>query len=115
MHSKLEKRKVTNFQYVGLVIEQSEKSIILRQKHVDEMEDVMLFDKRNRNADEPLNMRESRELKAVAGQLSCLASQTRPDVSFDALELNIIKNKSTEEKANRAKKAVRMLKRSKAK
>ena len=69
----------------------------------------MLFDKRNRNSDEPLSTEESRELKTVAGQLSWVASQTRLDLSFDALELNIMKNKLTMEQVSRANKAIRML------
>ena len=73
----------------------------------------MLFDKRNRNSDESLSTEESRELKEVAGQLSWVVSQTRPDLSFDALELNIMKNKLTVEQVSRANKAIPMLKRSK--
>ena len=37
----------------------------------------------------------------------------RPDLSFDALELNIVKNKLTVEQVSRANKAIHMLKRSK--
>ena len=108
------KRKVTNFRYVGLDIEQTAEGIIVRQKHyIDEVEEIMLFDKRNRNSDESLSTEESRKLKKVAGQLSWVASQTRPDLSFDALELNIMKNKLTVEQVSRANKAIRMLKRSK--
>ena len=73
----------------------------------------LLFDKRNRNSDEPLSIEESRELKKVAGQVSWVASQTRSDLSFDGLELNIMKNKLTVEQVSRANKAIRMLKRSK--
>ena len=42
-----------------------------------------------------------------------MASHTRPDFSFDALELNIMKNKLTVEQVSRANKAIRMLKKSK--
>ena len=42
-----------------------------------------------------------------------MASQTRPDLSFEALELNIMKNKLTMEQVSRADKAICMLKRSK--
>ena len=52
----------------------------------------LLFEKGNRNSDELLSTEESRGLKEVTGQLSWVASQTRPDLSFDALELNM-KNK----------------------
>ena len=96
---------------MGLDIEQTAEGIIVHQEHyIDEVEEIMLFDKRNRNSDKPLSMEESRELKKVAGQWSWVASQTRPDLSFDALELNIMKNKLT---VSRANKAIRMLKRSK--
>ena len=42
-----------------------------------------------------------------------MASQTRPDLSFDVLELNIMKNTLTVEQVSRANKVIRMLKRSK--
>ena len=99
---------------MGLDIEQTAEDIIVCQEHyIDEVEEIMLFDKRNRNSDESLSTEESRKLKKVAGQLSWVASQTRPDLSFDALELNIMKNKLTVEQVSRANKAIRMLKRSK--
>ena len=97
------KRKVTNFRYVGLDIEQTAEGIIVRQKHyIDKVEEIMLFDKRNRTSDEPFSTEESRKLKKVAEQLSWVASQTRSDLSFDALELNIMKNKLTVEQVSRA-------------
>ena len=98
---------------MGLDIEQTAEGIVIHQEHIDEVEEIMLFDKRNKNSDEPLSTEKSRELMKVAGQLSWVASQTRPDLSFDALEMNIMKNKSTVEQVSRANKAIRMLKRSK--
>ena len=99
---------------MGLDIEQTAEGIIIHQEHyIDEVKEIMLFDKRSRNSDESLSTEESRELKIVAGQLSWVASQTRPDLSFDALELNIMQNKLTVEQVSRANKAIRMLKRSK--
>ena len=99
---------------MGLDIEQTAEGIVVCQEHyMDEVEEIMLFDKRNRNSDEPLSTEESRELKKVAGQLSRLASQTRPDLSFYALELNIMKKKLTVKQVSRANKAICMLKRSK--
>ena len=60
------KRKVTNFRYVGLDIEQTAEGIVVRQEHyMDEIEKIMLFGKRNRNSDEPLSTEESRELKKL--------------------------------------------------
>ena len=99
---------------MGLDIEQTAEGIIVHQEHyTDEVEEIMLFDKRNRSSDEPLSAEEARKLKKVAGQLSWVASQTRPDLSFDALELNIMKNKLTVEQVSRANRAIRMLKEAK--
>ena len=51
---------------MGLDIEQTAEGIIVCQEHyIDEVEEIMLFDKRNRNSDEPLSTEESRELKIV--------------------------------------------------
>ena len=66
---------------------QQKLSSFTKNHYIDEVEEIMLFDKRNRNSDEPLSTEESRELKKVAGQLSWVASQARPDLSFDALEV----------------------------
>ena len=98
---------------MGLDIEDSKRYRLCQEHYMDEVEEIMLFDKRNRNSDEPLSTKESRELKKVAGQLSWVAFQTRPDLSFDALELNIMKNRLTVEQVSRVNKAIRMLKRSK--
>ena len=99
---------------MGLDIEQTAEGITVRQEHyIDEVEEIILLDKRNRNSDEPLSTKESRELKKAAGQLSWVASHTRPDLSFDAVELNIMKNKLTVEQVSRANKAICVLKRSK--
>ena len=67
---------------MGLDIEQAAEGIIIRQEHyLDEVEEIMLFDKRNRNSGELLSAEESREPKKVAGHLSWVASQTRPCLS----------------------------------
>ena len=102
---------------MGLDIEQTAEGIVDRQEHyIDEVEEIMLFDKKkqkSRNSDERFSTEESGELKKVAGQLSWVASQTRPDLSFDHLELNIMKYKLIVEQVSRANKAIHMLKRSK--
>ena len=49
---------------MGLDIAQTAEGIVVRQEHyIDEVEEIMLFDKRNKNSDEPLSTEESRELK----------------------------------------------------
>ena len=113
MHFELEKERLPIFDMSDLILKTAEGIVVCQEHYMDEVEEIMLFDKRNRNSDEPLSTEESRELKKVAGQLSWVAFQTRPDLSFDALELNIMKNRLTVEQVSRVNKAIHMLKRSK--
>ena len=113
MHFELEKGRLPIFNMWYLILKTAEGIVIHQEHYIDEVEEIMLFDKSNKKSHEPLSTEESRELKKVAGQLSWVGSQTRPNISFDALELNIMKNKLTVEQVSRANKAIRMLKRSK--
>ena len=53
---------------------------------------------------------ERKQMMTVAGQLNWLATQTRPDLSYDALELNMSKKQPTIENLIRANKAIRQAK-----
>ena len=59
----------------------------------------------------PLNGTEIDELKSLVGQLNWTATQTRPDLNYEVLELSITKNHPQVDHLLRANKAVRKLKR----
>ena len=69
------------FRYIGLNIEQNENEIHLQQhEYTEELKQV------NRSDLASANIREGLYAELV-GQLHWIASQSRPDVSFDVLEL----------------------------
>ena len=61
------------------------------------------------NTDE-LVQGETRFLWGITGQISWISSQTRPDVSFDSLELSVERNKASLGTLKRANKVVRKIK-----
>ena len=106
------KRTDTIFKYVGLNIKQNKNgSIDVNQnEYATELEEVPLSKNRKGDRKSPLNSSETKALKSVAGQLNWLATQTRPDISFQALELNMSKQHPTVENLMNANKAIRQAK-----
>jgi len=109
---KVGKRVAKNFRYVGLNLTQHcDGSISIDQnEYASELEEMKLERGRKGNREAPLTEKEGEDLKSLAGQLNWLASQTRPDISFEALELNVSKHKPSVENIIRANKAVRQSK-----
>ena len=54
-----------------------------------------------------MNTKEKRDLKVLAGQLNWISSQTRPDLAFDACEVNTSTKDATYEDLKKANKAIR--------
>ena len=109
---KVGKRQVDNFRYVGLDIIQDESGIRVNQnEYGTEIQEIPISSRRKSDRTSPLNKQEMHTLRATAGQLNWMATQTRPDMSFDALELNMSRHHSTVEQVLRANKAVRQAKR----
>ena len=59
---------------------------------------------------QPLNVKGKRDLKVLAGQLNWISSQTRPDLVFDACEVNTSTKDATYEDLKKANKAIRKAK-----
>ena len=103
-------RQEGNFKYVGLNIVTKDDSIEISQNHyVNEISEVEI-EMDGRPNEDKLNPDELRNLRGVIGQIQWVASQTRPDLSFDALELSVERNKATLGTLKRARKVVRKLK-----
>ena len=60
----------------------------------------------NQQNDNLLNREENRMIRKTTGQLSWASSQTRPDLSFDALHLSTIVNRATFRDAKNSRKVV---------
>ena len=109
---KVGKRMIDNFRYLGLSVTQDGSSVKVNQNDYGaEMEEIPVSSSRKSDRTSPLNKQEIHSLRATAGQLNWLATQTRPDLSYEALELNMSKQHPTVDQLLRANKAVRKAKR----
>ena len=104
------KRENGHFEYVGLNIERNLTSIVVDQNvYVEEIED-MGFQIKGRKNEEKVSQLELKSLRSLVGQIHWVSSQTRPDLSFDALELSIERNNATVTTLKRANKVIKKLK-----
>ena len=102
--------KRSNFKYVGLNIHKHSAVLLMDQSsYSNDIKDVV-FTANGRSNDEKLNKSELSELRSITGQIHWISSQTRPDISFDALELSIERNNASVGTMKRAKKIVKKIK-----
>ena len=102
--------KSSNFRYVGLNIQKSSAGIVINQTSYATDIDDEHVNINGRSNDAPLEKHELTQLSSITGQINWISSQTRPDLSFDALELSIERNNATVSTMKRAKKIVRKAK-----
>ena len=94
------------FKYIGLEVKQTDQEIILQQKkYISELSTIAISDVKDRL--QPLNIKEKRDLKVLTGQLNWISSQTRPDLAFDACEVNTSIKDATYEDLKKANKGIR--------
>ena len=85
------------FKYVGWHLQHKGGSVLVDQEDYIE-EKVITFDlqgQRRRNRSDPLSEEERKRFKSGVGKGRWLTDQTRPDCSFDELELSMMANKAT--------------------
>ena len=84
---------------------------ISQNEYISGMKEIPTARTRQAQRFSPLNATEIDELKSLVGQLNWTATQTRPDLSYEVLELSIMKNHPHVDHLLKANKAVRKLKR----
>ena len=83
-----------SFVYTGLNISQNqEREIILHQREF--VDKLITNEYADDDLNKTLNKDENRMLRKSQGQLSWLATQTRPDLSFDSFNLSTVLNRAT--------------------
>jgi len=103
-------RQEGKFKYVGLNIVTTTDGIEISQNQYAEEISEVEIEAYERPNDERLMPRELRDLRGIIGQIQWVSSQTRPDLSFDALDLSVGRNKATLSTLKRARKVVNKLK-----
>ena len=107
---KVGKRQEGSFRYVGLKITKTSTGIRVNQDNYSQKVLDINIDQKERTNDDKLNLNELRMLRSIIGQIQWVSSQTRPDLSFDALDLSIERNRATITTLKRAKKVIKKLK-----
>ena len=82
------------FKYIGLNIQQKENLTTLdQQKFIESLNDIPINIKRMTRKFDDANEKEQQFFRAAVGQINWLASQSRPDIAFDVLEMSMQANK----------------------
>ena len=77
------------FKYIGLEVKQDEKGITLSQnEYLKSIQPIQISPGRANQKADPCNEDEIKKYRSLVGQINWLSTQSRPDVSFDALELS---------------------------
>ena len=97
------------FKYVGLNVNKNNTSIIVDQSsYIERIEEINITNRNNKSR--PLEINEQREYRGICGQLNWVASQTRPDLSFEVCRLSTSLNGATINDLMQANKAARKCK-----
>lgn len=94
------------FKYVGLELSRDDKSIMVHQgSYIDRIDEMEV---KNRNdKTKPLEKCPQKDYRAICGQLNWVASQTRPDLSFEVCRLSTSLNRATVDDLIQANKTAR--------
>ena len=79
------------FKYVGQEVKQDDSEITIdQQQYIDDLSTTEIPVDQDKS--DVLDSQEKGELKAIAGQINWIATQTRPDLAYDACETASIKH-----------------------
>ena len=99
-----------NFPFLGLQLKQLVDGSVVVEQYAYTEDLKLLQIKDAENKERPLNSEEQSALETVIGQLSWIAHQTRPDISFDVCQLSAVKRKATIKHLQYANKIIKKVK-----
>ena len=110
---KCSKREHGSFRFTGVDISKTDEGIKMTQNHyVDSLEEVKIDDGINPKRD--LNKEEFKKFRKATGKLSWLAETTRPDLSYNVLEMSYKNKDAKVEDIKQINKVVRKAKNEKS-
>ena len=81
-----------DFNYLGLEINQSKSDSCLsvsQQQYIDELKQVPIPASRSKEKNDTLSRSEQKQYMKIVGQLNWASQQTRPDITFEVMELSM--------------------------
>ena len=100
-----------SFKYVGLNVLQTETEVLVDQhKYVEGLNLIEISSERMKQKDEKLTSEEKAMLRSASGQLLWAATQTRPDIAYDACVVSNNGKEATVRNILAANKAIKKLK-----
>ena len=108
----IEKFEMNDFKFCGLWVRKVRSEIIVEQdKYTDMVDEIKIDPRRRSQTHEKMTVEEIRAVQSVAGAGNWLATQTRPDLSFDVSELvGLVSHDGTVECLRKANKLVKRMK-----
>ena len=82
----LSKKSSKSFSFLGLEMQQNSHSVVIHQNNY--IQNIKPINKDSSSLTRSLTHQETRQLKALVGQIQWVAKQTRPDAAYTACELN---------------------------
>ena len=100
-----------SFRYIGLDIQHTENGIALHQQtYIDEIKPISIAPSRSVRKNDDLNQDEMSLLRESIGQFNWVATQSRPDISYDVMDLSMSIKNAKIEHLSQANKVLKKLK-----
>ena len=107
----ISKESSSAFKYIGVELQQTSNGInIAQEKYLDKLKEIEVSSSRLKEKTSPITEEERSELRAAHGKLSWLATQTRPDLSYDVCDLTTSLKHGTVELIQKTNKVIKKAK-----
>ena len=104
---KISKEECRSFKYVGLQVSQTQEGISVSQDtYIQEIQPIPLCRSRGEQKTYEIDDQEKKQLKCLGGQMMCVSTQTRPDLSYETCAMTNAGKQATIKVIHDANKAV---------